>query len=58
MFWAFLIAAAIAIGLIQLGTMSVWVTVLKAMLVVALAVALFVGLLFVWPRYKGNKNGE
>ena len=58
MFWAFLIAAAITIGLIQLGAMSVWVTVLKAMLVVVLAVALFVGLLFVWQCYKDGKRGE
>ena len=58
MFWAFLIAVAVAIGLIQLGALSVWVTVLKAMLVLVLAVALFVGLLFVWQRFKGNKNGE
>ncbi|MDP1978700.1 hypothetical protein [Undibacterium sp.] len=58
MFWAFLIATATAIGLIQLGAMSVWITVLKAMLVVVLAVALFVGLLFVWQPFKSNKKGE
>lgn len=54
MFWAFLIAAAIAIVLIQLGAMSVWVTVLslalKAMLAAVFAVALYVGLRFVWQR--------
>ena len=58
MFWAFLIAAAIAIGLIQLGAMSVWVTVLKAMLAAVFAVALYAGLRFVWQRYKDGKGGE
>jgi hypothetical protein len=59
MFWAFLIAVAIAIGLIQLGALSVWVSVLslslKAMLLAVFAVALFVGLLFVWRRHKGDR---
>ena len=58
MFWAFLIAVAVAIVFIQLGVLSVWVTVLKAMLVVVLAVALFVGLLFIWQRFKGDHKGE
>ena len=58
MFWAFLIATATAIVLIKLGAMSVWVTVLKAMLVIVLAVALFIGLLFVWQRFKGDHKGE
>ena len=55
MFWFFLIAVAVAIGLIQLGALSVWVIVLKAMLAAILAAALFVGLLFVWRRYKGDR---
>lgn len=62
MFWAFLIAAATAIVLIQLGAMSVWVTVLslalKAMLAAVFAVALYAGLRFVWQRYKDGKQGE
>ena len=53
MFWKVLLAAAIAIGLIELGALSVWVVVLKAMLVAGLAFALCVGLVFVWRRYKG-----
>ena len=52
MFWKGLLAAAAAIGLIQLGALYVWVSVLKAMLGVVLAVALCVGLLFLWRRYK------
>ena len=58
MFWTFLIAVVVAVGLIKLGAMSVWVTVLKAMLVIVLAVALFIGLLFVWQRFKGDHKGE
>ena len=58
MFWFFLIAVAVAIGLVQLGALSVWVGVLsltlKAILLIALAIALFAGLLFVWRRYKGR----
>ena len=55
MFWQFLIAAFVAIALIQLGATSVWVAVLslalKAIIAIALAVALYVGLRFVWQRY-------
>ena len=52
MFWKVLLAAARPIGLIQLGALHVWVAVLKAMLGAAIAVALCVGLLFLWRRYK------
>ena len=52
MFWNVLLAAAVAISLIQLGALYVWVSVLKAILGVVLAVALCVGLLFLWRRYK------
>jgi hypothetical protein len=52
MFWKVLLAAAVAIGLIQLDALYVWVSVLKAMLGVVLAVAVCVGLLFLWRRYK------
>lgn len=59
MFWLFLIAVAVAIGLIQLGALSVWVGVLsltlKAMLLAALAVALFIVVTFAWKRYKGDR---
>jgi len=59
MFWFFLIAVAVVIGLIQLGALSVWVSVLslslKAMLAAILVVALFAGLLFAWRRYKGDR---
>jgi hypothetical protein len=59
MFWTFLIAVATAFVLIQLGALSVWVSVLslslKAMLGTILVVALFAGLLFVWRRYRGDR---
>ena len=52
MIWKVLLAASVAISLIQLGALYVWVSVLKAILGVVLAVALCVGLLFLWRRYK------
>jgi len=62
MFWFFLIAVAVAVGLIQLGALSVWVGVLslalKAILLAALAVALFIGVAFAWKRYKGDRSGQ
>ena len=57
MFWQFLIAIALIVGLIQLGAMSVWVSVLSAAVkvgsVLLVVVAVFVGFRFVWRRYKG-----
>ena len=58
MFWKCSIAAALAVGLIQLGALSVWVSVLKALLAIVLAIVLAVGLLFVWRRYKGMNGGD
>lgn len=58
MFWQSLIAALIGLGLIQLGALSVWASVLSLVLKTVLAViataVLFVGLLFAWKRYKGK----
>ena len=54
MFWPFLGASAIAIGLIKLGALSVWVSVLKSMLSFVLATVFAVGLLFAWRRYRGR----
>jgi len=62
MFWFFLIAVAVAVGLIQLGALSVWVGVLslalKAILLAALAVTLFIGVAFAWKRYKADGSGQ
>ncbi len=56
---SFLIAlavAAVAVGLIQLGAMAVWVSVLsfalKAGLALVVIAALCIGLWFLWHRYK------
>ena len=51
MFWKFLLAAAAAIGLIQLGALSAWLVVLKDALLAVLAVALAMGLLWTWRRF-------
>lgn len=51
MFFPFLAASAISVMLVQLGALSVWVIVLKAMLIVAIPVAVFACMLLVW-RWK------
>ena len=57
MFFAFVVIAAVALALIQLGALSVWVAVLslslKAVLLVIFVVALYSGLSFSWRRFKG-----
>ena len=56
MHWVFLAVAVLAIGLFQLGAMSVWVVVLTLALQVALVVAgvfaLYVAVMFLWRRYR------
>ena len=56
MHWVFLAVAVLAIGLFQLGAMSVWVVVLSLALQVALIVAgvlaLYVAVMFLWRRYR------
>ena len=44
-----------AAALVQLGALSIWVLVLKAMLAVALAVALLLGLGHVWRWHKDSQ---
>ena len=51
MLWYVLLALAAVIGLLQLGALSVWVIVLKTLLLVVLAVALLVGLFFAWKHF-------
>jgi len=51
MFWKFLLVLAAAIGLLQLGALSVWVTVLKTALLTTLAVALLAGAYIAWKHY-------
>ena len=48
MFWPFLAASAVSVGLIRLGALSVWVSVLKAILSVIVAA----GFVFAWSMYR------
>ncbi|MCX7150550.1 MAG: hypothetical protein NTY05_14285 [Rhodocyclales bacterium] len=58
MFFPFLGISAIAIGLVQLGVLAVTVVYLKAMLAVALAVALLLALAHVWRWHKDSRDGH
>lgn len=55
MFIPILISTAIGIGLIQLGTMSVWVTVLSLIIKSLLLAVLVIGLLLLWQYRKQGK---
>jgi uncharacterized protein (DUF2062 family) len=50
MFLPFVAATVISAMFIQLGAMSVWIVVLKAMLVVAISAALLFGGLCAWSN--------
>ena len=50
-FWNFLLVLAATIGLLKLGALSVWVSVLNIVLLAVLALALLAGLLFVWKHF-------
>ncbi len=56
----FLVATALAIGLVQLGALSVWVAVLAVTLKLALALALAMALYFctrmLWRKCLGRKQ--
>lgn len=52
MFWPFLAATAVGIGLVRLGALTVWVSVLKSMLSLLLTVVLAVGAVITWRRYR------
>lgn len=54
MFWYFILALAAVIGLLQLGALTVWVIVLKTLLLAVLAVVFAVGAYFVW-KYFSNR---
>jgi hypothetical protein len=62
MIWQFLIAAAIAVGFLQLGAMSVWVSVLsfviKAGLVIVIAVALYFSASIARRRFKRRHSQQ
>lgn len=56
MFFPFLGLSAAAIGLIQLGSLAATVLYLKALLAVALAVALLLALGHVWRWHKDTQR--
>jgi len=58
MFWISIASVSAAAALIQLGSLAVTVVYLKAMLAVALAVALLLGLGHVWRWHKDNRNAH
>ncbi len=59
MIWYVLMASAIAIGLLELGALSVWVLVLsltlRIMLVLVLGGVLCAVAFFVWRRFKTSE---
>ncbi len=58
----FLVATALAIGLVQLGALSVWDTLLaitlKVVLALAFAVALYIGARMLWRKYLSRNPQE
>jgi hypothetical protein len=52
MFWLFLLLTLCAGAFIRLGSLSAWVTVLSLALKSLLAIALGLGLLYLWRRYR------
>lgn len=50
MFWGFLLLTVLAFVFVQLGAMSVWVSVLKLGLMVALLVLVVMGIVKLWRR--------
>jgi hypothetical protein len=52
MFWLFLLLTLCAGALIRLGSLSAWVTVLSLALKALLALAVGLGLLYLWRRYR------
>ena len=58
MFWGFLIFAGLAFVFAQLGAMSVWLTVLKGGLQLALVVIAGLAIVLLWRRVVGGKNDK
>jgi hypothetical protein len=54
MFWISIASVSAAAALVQLGALSIWVLVLKAMLAVTAAIALLLGLSHVWRWHKNR----
>ncbi len=58
MFWISIASVSAGVALIQLGALAVTVIFLKALLALAVAIALLLGLAHVWRSYKtaGSKD--
>jgi hypothetical protein len=56
MFWAFFLLAALALGLIRLGVLSVWVSVLFGGLQLALLVIVCLTIALIWRLALGKKG--
>jgi hypothetical protein len=56
MFWGFLILSGLAFVFVQLGAMSVWVSVLKAGLMLALLVLAVMGIVLLWRKVFGVRT--
>jgi hypothetical protein len=56
MFWISIAAVSAAVALVQLGALSIWVLVLKAMLAVTAAIAMLLGLGHVWRSWHKDSN--
>lgn len=49
MFWPITFASAVALGLVQLGAQSVWVTVLSLILKIMVVTIIAISLIFILP---------
>ncbi len=56
MIWIFLVLAAIAIGLIAFGAMSVWLAMLFTALKLILIVLVPVGLYLLWEKFYRSRR--
>ena len=56
MFWKFILIAALAVGLLQLGAFSVWVVILKAGLIFAVIVIYGLVLSMLWRKASINRE--
>ena len=56
MFWGFLLLTGLAFVFAQLGAMSVWVSVLKLGLMLALLVLAVTGIVLLWHMVFVSKN--
>jgi len=56
MFWGFLLLSGLAFVFVQLGAMSVWVSVLKLGLMLALLALAVMGIVLLWRKVFGIRT--